>query len=103
MEGGDGPTGAAPEEEVGVISRTVTVTGVDNRTDLDQVAALQEKYPYAEFGFLLGVEGRRNGWRAGIDAVRSTNPIRMSAHLCNDYVQAFLSGRNPLAGSFGNG
>ena len=63
----------------------VTFTGVDERTDLSRLAALQENYPFAEFGVLLSYDWQENGNRFPAPVFLNTLKdlrLKLSAHFC---------------------
>ena len=41
----------------------VTITGIDEKTDLSRVKDLSEQYPFAEFGVLMSYDWSDNGPR----------------------------------------
>lgn len=63
----------------------VTITGVDERTDLDRLQELGQKYPFAEFGVLLSYDWSVNGHRfPHTDILRALKGrgLNLSAHFC---------------------
>lgn len=74
--------------------RIVTVTGIDARTDLGQVERLTDRFPFVEWGVLFGLRGtsQRSGAEASLDLATESAPLRLSAHLCGDYVSDILAG-----------
>lgn len=85
--------------------KTVTITGADNRTSIEEMMEVTDKFPFVEWGILfspkrLGTErypdfewlGRlRESW---LDA-----KINLSAHLCGQYTKEMLAGKTTLLNS----
>ena len=75
--------------------KKVTFTGVDEHTDLDRLAKIQEKYPYAEFGILFSEKYKENGHRYPIPAFLQKLVglnLNLSAHLCGRLVRDGYNG-----------
>lgn len=63
----------------------VTITGIDERTDLKRVKELQKRYPFAEFGILLSYDWKENGRRFPDPEILSKFEklgLNLSAHFC---------------------
>jgi phosphoribosylanthranilate isomerase len=89
----------------------VTVTGVDDVTDLKEIARLAAEYPYAEFGVLLSrsqMSPKRMmhvGRFPSIEFLKelsvfsagTENSIQFAGHLCGSWVREFLMGELPFA------
>ena len=74
----------------------VTFTGVDDRTDFDELIYVAGKYPFVEFGILVGSQtGQDNPIFPSlflVDRLRKTLPSdRISIHLCGKYARAVAS------------
>lgn len=78
----------------------VTVTGVDNSTDIGWMELTSQKYPWVEWGILLS-ETRRGGprfpGREWLDRLSDTplaehSKLNFSAHLCGKWVRRALKG-----------
>ena len=73
----------------------VTFTGVDDRTDFDELRYVVDKYPFVEFGVLVGSEtGQGNPIFPGLYLVRrlqQTLPSdRIAVHFCGKYARAVM-------------
>ena len=77
-----------------------TITGADDQTFTDELAAMSAKYPFVEWGVLvypkkMGTPRYPNlTW---IDDLRTQTlecPMHLSAHLCGDAVDHFLTGNS---------
>jgi len=71
----------------------VTITGIDERTDINRLSHLQERYPFVEWGVLLSYDWRKNGNRfprpkflKELDYRR----LHLSAHLCGQMAKDVL-------------
>lgn len=88
--------------------RTITFTGVDEWTDVDQLEKLYRKYPMIEFGVLLSTDHKENGNRFPDPAILERfegRRIPLSAHLCGDLARKaiknnFDPARNVCGGRF---
>jgi hypothetical protein len=84
---------------------TVTVTGADDTVDPAALLPLQARYPHAEFGILLsqGRVGSEAGcnrfpgskWLRQLAAVAAGGKLRLSGHLCGNWVRTALAGAWP--------
>ncbi len=71
----------------------VTFTGVDDRTDFDELVYVARKYPFVEFGILVGSQtGQDNPIFPGLPLVDRLTKIlpsdRIAIHLCGKYARA---------------
>lgn len=64
----------------------VTITGIDEKTELSRVKDLSEQYPFAEFGVLMSYDWSYNGPRfpspSICDMLANLEIKNLSAHLC---------------------
>lgn len=76
---------------------SITFTGIDERTNLDRLESIQQKYPYAEFGVLMSEDWIYNGERfPNPDTILERlegRKLQLSVHLC---------GRLALSAAIGN-
>ncbi len=75
----------------------VTVTGADDTVSPSELVELQRRYPFVEFGILLslGQSGMaRFPSRHWLDKLTEVaGELRLSGHLCGQYVRDFLTGK----------
>lgn len=74
---------------------SITFTGIDERTDLDRVQSISEKYPYVEWGVLLSYHWQENGNRYPNPALLERlehRGLRLSAHLCGQMARDVADG-----------
>jgi hypothetical protein len=67
--------------------RTVTFSGVDNRTDSNELKVLQNRYPFLEFGILVSVNNTNTGENNRYPDISVIEELRfkglnLSCHLC---------------------
>lgn len=85
------------------ILERVTVTGADDSIKPSELFDIQEQYPFCEFGILLSRKQTLNGggnrfpskeWICSLvsECRKRRKPLRLSAHLCGQWVDGFLSG-----------
>lgn len=78
----------------------VTVTGADDSINPYDLVDLTKRFPFVEWGVLLSrsQEGAprfpSTGWMEGLKKVASDNPMRLSGHLCGQWVRALCRGSN---------
>lgn len=76
--------------------KTITVTGIDDRTDIKVLQNIQRQFPIVEFGVLISDDWEENGNRfmkpEKILNLRGKN-LRLSAHLCGDVAIRNVEGR----------
>ena len=76
----------------------VTVTGADDNTRPEELASLAQKFPFVEFGILVGNHPGTPRypsatWRDDLSDVAVRNrSLHLSAHLCGRWVESFLTG-----------
>lgn len=73
----------------------ITLTGIDDRTDIRELVRLQELYPLVEFGVLLSWSLQGNERRyPSIQTVRAFNEagLNLSAHICGSAARQFAQG-----------
>lgn len=75
----------------------VTITGIDERTDLHELCWLSDEYPFVEFGVLLsknreGKEPRYPSRKWIDDAVRGyiDDDVQLAGHLCGSFARDHL-------------
>lgn len=74
---------------------SITFTGIDERTDLDRVREISEKYPYVEWGVLLSYHWQENDNRYPNPALLEKleyGRLRLSAHLCGQMARDVADG-----------
>jgi hypothetical protein len=75
----------------------VTVTGADDSVKVSDLLALEKKYPFVEFGILLSksqIGMPRFPSHAWLDKLTSYGSrLKLSGHLCGQYVREFLEGK----------
>ena len=73
----------------------ITLTGIDDRTDIRELVRLQELYPLVEFGVLLSwsLQGSERRYPS-IQTVRAFNEagLNLSAHICGSAARQFAQG-----------
>ena len=73
----------------------VTFTGVDWRTDIDELKTIQNDYPYVEWGVLVAKNWKDNGNRyfnPSYLEVLENRGLNLSAHLCGSVARAAVRG-----------
>ncbi len=80
----------------------VTITGADSNTDIQDLLALSERYPFVEWGILMSPKHQgfsrfpsKKWMRRFANSCLFTPAVRVSLHLCGYYVRALLLGHNP--------
>lgn len=84
----------------------VTITGIDERTNLDRLQELGQKYPFAEFGVLMSYDWSLNGHRfPNPDILKSLKDRRLnlSAHFCGKMAIDVMNHELFKTFSIGNG
>ena len=75
--------------------RHITFTGIDGRTDLDELCNIQQAYPIVEWGVLVAKNWKDNGNRffnpSYLDALEDRR-LNLSAHLCGSIARAAVRG-----------
>lgn len=77
----------------------ITLTGIDDRTDIKELSRLQKQYPLAEFGVLLswsrqGSEKRYPSFQTIGKFCRAG--INLSAHVCGSAAREFAKGNDSI-------
>ncbi len=80
----------------------VTITGADSKTDIQDLLALSERYPFVEWGILMSPKHQgfsrfpsKKWMQAFANACLFSREVRVSLHLCGGYVRKLLTGKNP--------
>lgn len=77
--------------------RHITFTGIDARTDIKELKAIQEQYPIVEFGVLTSYRWYENGNRF-LDPRRLCNQqlrgLNLSLHVCGEAAHDMAIGNN---------
>lgn len=61
----------------------ITFTGVDEKTDIERLISIQQKYPIAEFGVLTSYHWQENGNRyPNPEIIERLRRLNLSLHLC---------------------
>lgn len=75
--------------------KNITFTGVDWKTDIDELREIQKLYPYVEWGVLVAKNWRENGNRffnpSYLGALENQG-LNLSAHLCGSIARAAVRG-----------
>lgn len=78
----------------------VTVTGADDSIDPEHLVGLSRRYPWVEWGIFLSrsQEGAPRfptlAWIEALKEVAQSVPLRLSGHLCGQWVRALCRGSN---------
>lgn len=89
--------------------RFVTLTGADDSVSPSHLFALSEKYPFVEWGILVGSGfGKRfpsKTWIADLIEARcdSGNRMNLSLHICGKFLREIAGGCSTLMDEFGMG
>ena len=82
--------------------KTVTITGADNKTNIDEMFEISKQYPFVEWGILfspkrVGTE-RYPGftWLHTLWDEWKKHKLNLSAHLCGEYTRQMLMGNSDL-------
>ena len=74
----------------------VTFTGVDQKTKVKELEALQEKYPFVEFGVLISENNTNknisNRYPSLVMLKGMKNVKNLSLHVCGRFVRAIMNG-----------
>lgn len=79
-----------------MILTRVTITGIDEKTNLKSLVKLQEDYPFAEFGILLAYHWQENGQRFPNPTLLSNLEglgLNLSAHFCGTSALDIVRGK----------
>lgn len=80
----------------------VTLTGVDEQTDLNRLWELADQYPFAEFGILYSLSNQGSGryptlnWLDNIVKRAESNPIPLALHVCGSMVRHLLNNTDSI-------
>ena len=75
--------------------KTITFTGIDEKTDVDALKAIKEEYPIVEFGVLMSRNWMTNGNRYPNPETISRfldQGLNLSAHLCGGIAKSAFAG-----------
>ncbi len=81
--------------------KTVTVTGADDSVEPEDLLALQEKYPFAEFGILISAGHLPDGtsrfpgtaWMRWLAVLAEAHPeLKLAGHICGTLVRDIFLG-----------
>jgi hypothetical protein len=83
-----------------VLLHTVTITGADDATDIDELVGLSDEFPFLELGILVSKsqEGAprfpSRSWidRLGEVAIHKQRRLRVAMHLCDRWMRELLTG-----------
>lgn len=80
----------------------VTITGIDDSTDVKHLADLTEEFPFVEWGVLVsatqfGVGARFPSRSKIVYFCREIPKDRLSMHICGGWIRSMLLGTNPLS------
>lgn len=74
--------------------RHITITGVDQLTEIDGLQELQEKFPWVEFGILFSKHWDKNGQRypnpAYLLPELANRELHLSAHICGSMARELV-------------
>lgn len=83
--------------------KTVTITGADSQTSIEEMFAISEEFPFVEWGILFspkryGTERYPNyNWLNNLcDKWRNNRKVILAAHLCGDFSSQMLVGKMDL-------
>lgn len=75
--------------------RHITITGVDQHTEIDDLQELQEKFPWVEFGILFSKHWDKNGQRYPNPAYLlpdlAERGLHLSAHICGSMAREIVN------------
>ncbi len=82
-----------------MIINLATMTGADNRTDINDLVRVSDKFPFVEWGILFSQSkiGQPrypdSGWLYELARIKKEEPLlKTSAHLCGKWCRDFLTG-----------
>lgn len=73
----------------------ITITGIDERTDLDRLVKISEQHPYVEWGILLSYHWWENGNRYPNPKILDRlehRKLNLSAHFCGNMARDIAAG-----------
>ena len=77
----------------------ITLTGIDDKTDIKELVRLQKQYPLVEFGVLLSWSRQGSERRyPSFQTIKAFNEasLRLSAHVCGNAARQFAQGETAL-------
>ena len=77
----------------------ITLTGIDDKTDIKELVRLQKQYPLVEFGVLLSWSRQGSERRyPSFQTIKAFNEagLRLSAHVCGSAARQFAQGETDL-------
>lgn len=78
--------------------RHITITGIDEHTNIDDLQEIQEKFPWAEFGVLFSKHWQENGQRypnpAYLLPKLANKGFHLSAHICGSMAREIVYTNN---------
>lgn len=86
--------------------KTVTITGADNDTDINEMLKISKQFPFVEWGILfspkrIGEERYPDmNWVTVLCETRLHKSFTLSAHLCGGYTREMLMGKNDLSENY---
>lgn len=76
----------------------VTFTGVDQKTKIKELEALQKKYPFVEFGFLISENNTNKNVSDRYPSLAMLKGMKnlknLSLHVCGRFVRAIMDGND---------
>jgi hypothetical protein len=75
---------------------TVTITGADNTTDINELVALSAEFPFVEWGILVsgsrdaGVRFPSRGWIDRFSTAARQHDLKVAMHVCGSWVSDLL-------------
>ena len=83
----------------------ITFTGIDWKTDINELYEIQKQYPYVEWGVLVSKNWQTNGNRYFnpnfLDSLDNT--LNLSAHMCGSIAREAVNGNLELFRTWANG
>lgn len=81
--------------------KTVTITGADNNTSIDEMLLISKEFPFVEWGILFSPKKTRERypdlkWIAKLVTKSFKENIQLSAHLCGDHTRQMLVGYDTI-------
>lgn len=79
--------------------KTVTITGADNDTNINEMLEISRQFPFVEWGILFSpkrIGEERYPDLKWIGSLTRTEGLRLSAHLCGGYTREMLIGESHL-------
>ena len=82
-----------------MILQTVTITGASDDTDIERLIDLSGEFPFVEWGILISKTQEACGrfpsrkWMEKFSVASTDHRLRVSTHLCGQWVRSLLLGR----------